>query len=153
MIVNFFYKNCVIDKNKEKVIINTCNKTKEFITLPNILEIEILDFTSPYYQREYRYVLAETVLDSRLKVNRIRLNNELSEKEVIIPLVHELLHVNQIVEGRLSVYKNGDILWENKRYKLKDPTKSSYHYYENLPWEVDVRGKEKKLLNIILENL
>lgn len=152
MIVNFIYKNCDSSVNKEKVITNTIYKTKKFISLPDIIEIEIQNFSSPYYQREYRYVLAETVLDSRLKVNKIRINSELNEKEVVIPLVHELLHVNQILEGKLSVYKNGDIFWENKRYKLKDPTKSTYHYYEMLPWEVDVRAKEKKLLNLILQD-
>lgn len=152
MIVNFIYKNCDSSVNKEKVITNTIHKTKKFISLPDIIEIEIQNFSSPYYQREYRYVLAETVLDSRLKVNKIRINSELNEKEVVIPLVHELLHVNQILEGKLSVYKNGDIFWENKRYKLKDPTKSTYHYYEMLPWEVDVRAKEKKLLNLILQD-
>jgi len=152
MIVNFIYKNCDSSVNKEKVITNTIYKTKKFISLPDVIEIEIQNFSSPYYQREYRYVLAETVLDSRLKVNRIRINSELNEKEVVIPLIHELLHVNQIQEGKLSVYKNGDILWENKRYKLKDPTKSTYHYYEMLPWEVDVRAKEKKLLNLILQD-
>jgi len=152
MIINFIYKNCDSNANKEKVITNAIHKTKKFILLPDIIEIEIQNFSSPYYQREYRYVLAETVLDSRLKVNRIRINSELNEKEVVIPLIHELLHVNQILEGKLSVYKNGDILWENKRYKLKDPTKSTYHYYEMLPWEVDVRAKEKKLLNLILQD-
>lgn len=152
MIVNFIYKNCDSSVNKEKVITNTIYKTKKFISLPDIIEIEIQNFSSPYYQREYRYVLAETVLDSRFKVNKIRINSELNEKEVVIPLVHELLHVNQILEGKLSVYKNGDIFWENKRYKLKDPTKSTYHYYEMLPWEVDVRAKEKKLLNLILQD-
>lgn len=152
MIINFFYKNSSIDISKEKVITHVINKTKKHITLPDTIDIEVQNFSSPNYQREYRYVLAETVLDSRLKVNRIRVNSDLSEKEVVIPLVHELLHVNQIVEGKLSVYKNGDILWENKRYKLKDPTKSSYSYYENLPWEVDVRAKEKKLINLILQD-
>ena len=152
MIINFIYKNCDSSVNKEKVITNTIYKTKKFISLPDIIEIEIQNFSSPYYQREYRYVLAETVLDSRFKVNKIRINSELNEKEVVIPLVHELLHVNQILEGKLSVYKNGDIFWENKRYKLKDPTKSTYHYYEMLPWEVDVRAKEKKLLHLILQD-
>lgn len=153
MNINFFYRGCNPEVNKEKIITNTCNTAKKYIKLPEELEVEIQNFSSPNYQRQYRYVLAETVLDSRLKVNRIRINNDLSQKEIVIPLVHELLHLNQIVEGRLSVYKNGDIFWENKRYQLKDPTKSSYDYYENLPWEVDVRAKEKTLLNKILSNL
>lgn len=149
----FFYKECQPNLIKEKVIKRICEKAATFITLPAVLEIEIQNFSSPNYQREYRYVLAETVLDSRLSNNRVRINNELTEKEIVIPLVHELLHVNQIEEGRLSVYRNGDIYWEGKRYQLKDPKRSSYQYYENLPWEVDVRGKEKKLLNNIINNL
>lgn len=150
MIINFFYKDCTSDQDKEAVIRNTCTKACKYISLPNVLEVEIQDFSSANYQREHRYILAETVLDFRLKNNRLRLNNELNCKELIIPLVHELVHLNQIVENRLSVYRNGDILWEGKRYQIKDPKKSSYEYYQNLPWEVDVRGREKQLLNKIL---
>jgi hypothetical protein len=153
MNLNFLYINCIKDIQKEKVITNICLKAKQHISLPEILDIEVQNFSGPNYQREYRSVLAETVLDLRLKVNRIRVNSELSSKEIVIPLVHELVHLNQIVEGRLSVYKNGDILWEGKRYQLKDPKKSTYEYYQNLPWEVDVRGRESKLLKTILDDL
>ena len=62
MIINFIYKNCDSSVNKEKVITNTIYKTKKFISLPDIIEIEIQNFSSSYYQREYRYVLAETGL-------------------------------------------------------------------------------------------
>lgn len=153
MNISFFYKDCEPNIEKEKVITNTCILAKKYVMLPDVLDIEIQNFSSPNYQRQYRYVLAETVLDSRLKVNRIRINSELNQKEVIIPLVHELVHLNQIVENRLSVYRNGDIFWEGKRYQLKDPTKSTYDYYENLPWEIDVRAREQKLLKNILQDI
>jgi len=153
MIVSFIYVNCVKDVNKEKVIKHLCNISKQYIKLPDSLDIEIQNFDSPNYEREYRSVLAETVLDCRLKVNRVRINSQLSEKELVIPFVHELIHLNQVVEGRLSVYKNGDILWEGKRYQIKNPRQSTYEYYENLPWEVDVRSREKKLLKTIMESI
>lgn len=150
MKIDFIYIDCVQSLDKEKIISNTCNTATNFLKLPDILEVEIQNFNSPNYRRDHRYVLAETVLDYRLKNNRLRINDELSPKELVIPLVHELIHINQICEGRLSVYRNGDIFWEGKRYQLKDPTKSSYEYYANLPWEIDVRARESKLLNKIL---
>lgn len=153
MILEFIYIDCEKSLDKEKIISNTCNQACKFLKLPDKLEIEIQNFSAANYQRDNRYVLAETVLDYRLTTNRLRLNNDLSIKELIIPLVHELIHINQIAEGRLSVYRNGDIFWQGKRYQLKDPKKSSYQYYANLPWEIDVKDREKKLLENILKEL
>ncbi len=84
------------------------------------------------------------------KESKVRINLQLSAKEMIYPLVHELLHLNQIHEGRLSVTRFGDCVWEGKTYKLNQ-SKMSYKEYTQLPWELDVTSREQQLLANILQ--
>lgn len=46
-------------------------------------------------------------------------------------LVHELVHVQQIEDGRMK-QKNGKIIWEGKTYAIKNDGSNEYYNY---PWE------------------
>lgn len=46
-------------------------------------------------------------------------------------LVHELTHVQQIIDGRMK-QKDGKIIWEGKSYKVTNDGSAEYYNY---PWE------------------
>ena len=140
--VKFIYNTSIFDINREKVITNIFLLTKKYIELPEYLEIEFKKLNPNIY--------GETLLDTRFK-NRIRLNEDLTCKEVIIPLIHELLHLNQIFVGRLVGRRDGSFIWDKRVYKTsKSP---DVREWENLPWEVDVAQKQQKLLEKVLDQV
>lgn len=140
MMVKFIYRSDDYDPRKETLIKKVFAKAKKLIKLPDILEVEFKILSESTY--------AETIVDHRFK-NRIILNSKIGYKDIIIPTVHELLHLHQIHTGKLSSARSGIIIWENKPYKINS-LNLNYRDYKNLPWELDVAEKEKKLLQDIL---
>lgn len=140
--IKFIYVTNRFDIKREQVINKIFDIVKEYIKLPDYIEIEFKDLDHNIY--------GETLLDTRFK-NRIRLNSILSSTEVIIPFIHELLHLNQIHIGLLSGRRDGSFIWNKKIYKTSK--KPDVKEWENLPWEIDVSGKEKKLLEVVLKNV
>jgi hypothetical protein len=139
--IKFIYQNCQHKPYNEKISINLINKLRLLLPLPENIIIEFVNLDPSIY--------AETIVDRKTK-NTIRLNNILEKKELIQPLLHELIHLNQIYTGRLSVYRNGSYCWEGKMFTV-DTKKLSYNDYNNLPWEQDVIEREQKLLQQILK--
>ena len=140
--IRFIYRGNSYNKAREKIIQSIVDKTYSLIELPENIEIEFLDLSPAAY--------GETVLDYRFR-NRIRLNENLNAREVIIPLIHELLHLNQVVCGHLSCKRNGSYVWKKKVYTIAQ--NHTYKEYQNLPWEMDVAQKQQKLLEKVLEGL
>lgn len=136
-----FPKNYQSDIEKAKVATSLCQAASLYIDLPDNIIVEFVDLGPNMY--------GESTLDFN-KDSKVRINLQLSCKELIYPLVHELLHLNQIYEGRLSVTRFGDCVWEGKAYKI-DQAKMSYKDYMQLPWELDVSHREKQLLANILQ--
>jgi hypothetical protein len=132
-----FPKNYQPDIAKAKVATRLCQAASLYIDLPNSIIIEFTELDNDVYG------------DSILSANKIRINIKLSVKEIIYPIIHELLHVNQMHKGKLVVYKN-KIVWEGKTYSI-DQSKLLYEEYRNLPWEQDVANREKILLGKILK--
>lgn len=112
------------------------------IKLPDSLQIE--------FKKLDENVYGETSLNPRYN-NRITLNYNLEPQEFMRPLVHELCHINQILENRLSKNLDGSYVYCGKKYHVK--TWLEYNDYLNLPWELDARITEKMLLKHILEKL
>lgn len=112
---------------------------KKLYVLPDTIEIQFESMGPNIY--------GMTMLDPRFP-NRVRINQDLSLQEFILPLVHELLHLHQIFTNKLQTRSGGRILWENNLYKV-DTLKLSYEEYVNLPWEVDVAIKQKGILDTI----
>lgn len=139
--IKFIYKNAKYSKERESVLINIYSLAKDVLSLPDYIEIEIESLAESVY--------AESIANTRFK-NRIRLNDKLTLTELIQPIVHELIHLEQIHMGRLSTNRQGHFIFDNKIYKNLDPLKLAFEDYKNLPWEQDVRMKEKRILDYVL---
>jgi hypothetical protein len=136
-----FPKHLQPDIEKAKVATSLCQAASLYIALPDNIIVELVDLGHNAY--------GESTLTFN-KESKVRINLQLSAKEMIYPLVHELLHLNQIHEGKLSVTRFGDCVWEGKTYKLNQ-SKMSYKEYTQLPWELDVASREQQLLANILQ--
>lgn len=136
-----FPKHLQPDIEKAKVATSLCQAASLYIALPDNIIVELVDLGHNAY--------GESTLTFN-KESKVRINLQLSTKELIYPLVHELLHLNQMHEGKLSVSRFGDCVWEGKTYKLNQ-SKMSYKEYTQLPWELDVTSREKQLLANILK--
>lgn len=136
-----FPKHLQPDIEKAKVATSLCQAASLYIALPDNIIVELVDLGHNAY--------GESTLTFN-KESKVRINLQLSAKEMIYPLVHELLHLNQIHEGKLSVTRFGDCVWEGKIYKLNQ-SKMSYKEYTQLPWELDVTSREQQLLANILQ--
>lgn len=136
-----FPRNYKPDIEKVKIATSLCRAASLYINLPNNITVEFVDLGPGIYGESTLYFNQQ---------NKIRINLQLSNKELIYPLVHELLHLNQIHEGRLAVTRFGECVWERKVYKI-DQSKMSYNDYKQLPWEIDVAAREKELLVKILK--
>lgn len=136
-----FPKHYQPDIEKAKVATSLCQAAFLYIDLPENIIIEFVDLGPNMY--------GESTLTFN-KDSKVRINLQLSCNEFIYPLIHELLHLNQIHEGKLSVSRFGDCIWEGKIYKI-DQSKMSYAEYMQLPWELDVADREKQLLANILQ--
>jgi hypothetical protein len=136
-----FPKHLQPDIEKAKVATSLCQAASLYIALPDNIIVEFVDLGHNAY--------GESTLTFN-KESKVRINLQLSTKELIYPLVHELLHLNQMHEGKLSVTRFGDCVWEGKTYKLNQ-SKMSYKEYTQLPWELDVTSREQQLLANILQ--
>ena len=136
-----FPRNFQPDIAKAKVATSLCQAASLYVDLPDNIIVEFVDLGPGMY--------GESTLTFN-QDSKVRINLQLSCKELIYPLVHELLHLNQIHEGKLSVTRFGDCVWEGKTYKI-DQDKMSYKDYTQLPWELDVANREKQLLANILQ--
>jgi len=137
----FIYATDKYDPARESVVKNVIRIVSTIIELPKHIEVEFRPLAA--------HVYGETLLDARFK-NRIRLHENLSPREVILPLVHELLHLNQSYLGKLQGRRDGSFLWDNKVYHVsKKPTIVEW---ANLPWEIDVAEKEQALYEKVINS-
>jgi hypothetical protein len=129
---------------RDKVVSNVIRICYSYLQLPNDVIVE--------YKKLDHNVYAETIVSSNVK-NKIILNEMLTERDVIKPVIHELIHMEQMHTGTLSVYRSGDIYWQGRPYFTTDQKSIDYHDYTQLPWEEDVLLRESKLLKQVLESL
>lgn len=141
MIKFSYYKNTGPDKDKEKVAKNVINIIRNYLELPDIIKVEFVSMGPAQY--------GEAIVDVN-NPNIVRINLDLSTTDIIIPLVHELIHIEQMHTKRLSNARFGDIIWEGKKYKIKPDM--PYREYINLPWEIEVKTRQKSLLEKLFEN-
>jgi hypothetical protein len=143
MKLTFIYKGSVkppshYEKFTEKVV----TIVKSVYVLPDKIEIQFEEMGPSVY--------GMTMLDPRFP-NRIRLNQDLSLEEYLLPLTHELLHLHQMYTNRLSSQPGGRILWDKVPYKV-NMLDMSYNDYQQLPWEQDVSDKQTQLLKLLEQN-
>jgi hypothetical protein len=142
MKLQFLYLGSDYCPKKETVIAKATQYMAHLIKLPTKIEIEMSPMSLSVY--------GQMTLDPRFP-NRVRLNSNLSSKEIIIPLVHELIHLHQIHTKQLSMLRDGTIVWLGRKYSLRSTQNLSYNDYCQLPWEMDVSDKQKILLEKVLD--
>lgn len=138
--IRFIYDGDKYDLDRELVICNVVNILSTLIELPESLEIQFLKLQNQVY--------GETTVDPRFK-NRIRLQENLSLKNCILPTIHEAIHINQIFTGRLSGRRDGSYIWDKKVYPAY--TAINHSAWQKLPWEIDVVERQPNLLKHVLE--
>lgn len=135
-----FPKHSQPDIAKATVAERLCQAASLCINLPDYIEVHFANLGPGTY--------GEAVL--RPGINRvITVNLDLTVKEIIYPITHELIHLSQMYEGKLAVSRTGLYVWEGKTYKV-DPNKISYKEYMQLPWEHDVTARQKTLIEQII---
>ncbi len=134
---------CYIDGkrllNHEIVTRNLCEYTNKVISIPNNISIEFVPLQD--------HVYGETILND----NRFRINYKLTHREIIKPVIHELIHLHQKHMGKLKVMRDGTFIWNGKQYRKENIYLLGQKEYENLPWEQDVSKKIDKVLASVLE--
>ena len=142
MDLKFFYQNNQHSYKHEVVITSFTTAVAKVIELPDTIEICL-------------YPLEENVYGGidRNRINRIGINYNLSFDATPYILVHELIHVNQKHLGYLKISPNGMCHWHGIPYTKKLPEDMTFEEYTNLPWEMDVQHRQKKVLQQALEIL
>lgn len=143
MKLTFIYKGSVkpsdiYEKFTDKVI----KIVKTLYVLPDTIEIQFENMGDSVY--------GMTVLDPRFP-NRIRINQDLSLEEYLLPLTHELIHLHQMYTNRLQSRHGGRIMWDKTLFKV-NMMEMSYDEYQKLPWELDVAEKQILLMKLLNEN-
>lgn len=141
-LVRFRYPSNRPDQNKELVCREIVNAVSAHIELPKEIIIQFTDLGESVY--------AETSIDFRFK-NRISLSDQLTTGELPVPLVHELIHVNQSHLGVLKASRSGAVFWQNKLHRFNE--NMSYEQHQALPWEMDVTNRHAALLQIGLKGI
>ena len=130
------------ESDKCKIVRSICLAMAELIDLPESLTIEFVNMAKNQY--------ADSSLDNT-NTNLIRMSLALTVNDLMVPLVHELIHVNQMHEGKLMITEDGIFIWNMKTYELIIED-LPYEEYLMLPWEADVRHRQPKLLQEILKS-
>ena len=138
------YEGTDYDVSRELTITKIVDSVKRYLQLPNDLVINIANLGDAVY--------GNTSLDHRFK-NRITINNNLQESGIIEVLVHELIHVNQVHTGQLSVTRTGSYIWRGRSYKVENYSTSDHRQYAQLPWEKDVVKKQQTILTETIKYL
>ena len=133
-----YYRGLNPSPVKEKVVQNVFRILRDYLHLPNQIQVQFVCLSE--------VVFAETVLTTGSNVSVLRINIMLSPEDIIIPLVHELIHLEQINTGKLKKLRTGLIEWEGKKFDL---AKLEYNKH---PWEADVDARLPDLLKIILKD-
>ena len=128
--------------DKCKLIQIICDKVEELLHLPTEVDIEFNAMSPSTY--------GDTMVDYKNQI-RIRLNKDLQINDIMIPLVHELIHLHQMHIGQLMITSAGVYVWEKQTYEV-DVTQMMYTDYLRLPWEADVTDKQPKLMEEILKS-
>lgn len=140
--IHFIYQGDDYCAKRETVCKIICDYISTVLPLPDNIEIVFAKLGESEY--------GTTIVDKRFP-NRLSINTKLTYIEVPHVLVHELIHLHQIKTGILSNTSDGKYIWNKRIFSV--PKDYSYKQYSELPWELDVKNKEPKLLSKVLEIL
>lgn len=112
----------------------------QILMLPDVIQVE--------FQKINGGVYAQSILSHRFR-NRVVLNSYLSATEIMLPFVHELIHVQQQHLGHLRCLPSGVIIWRGQHFAPDDNL--SYDAYLALPWECDAVAQQLPVLKRCIE--
>lgn len=144
MKIRFMYDGSIHDPKREKIIHLICDYLSTQLKLPNELQIKFSKLNESMY--------GAISLDYRFK-NRITINGQLKYNEVPEVIIHELLHVDQVETGLLSVDRLGNYIWKKRIFSVTNMQHLTQEQYLQLPWEQDVANKQQKMLQLVTEYL
>lgn len=127
------------DNKKERLVCKIVERASLSLQLPNTVEVEFQSLGPSAY--------GETDIIRK----RITINSDLELNDIVLPLIHELIHLEQIETGRLAKSRQGTYVWEGAVYRV-NPAKMLYSDYNKLPWELDVAKKQQNILDKLLKN-
>ena len=93
---------------------------------------------------QYRHASHEIIVDIR--------NSDI--QNIVSTMIHEFTHAQQYQKGDLKRHKTNSklMLWKNKEVKQVSHLKD-FEGYLNLPWEIEARKYEKKMIKKVCEEL
>jgi len=141
MQIKFIYPRDVSkDLSKEDLCQRICDKMCDHLKLPDSVIIEFVWLE--------KHTHADTYVHYK-DGPRIRLSLHLALNDIVIPLAHELIHLEQMTLGKLMINYEGLYIWEKQPYEV-DTTQVPYGEYLQLPWELEVHNRLPKLLEQLL---
>lgn len=139
MNITYIYESNDKKLDREYLVKRVVEYISTLIELPNDIQVVFAILDDSIY--------GSTFVNPRFK-NRITVNNKLTNTELPYVLIHELIHINQIHTGRLSVASNGMYIWGGSVYSINKNTD-----YDDLPWEQDVAAREQQIKTKVLHFL
>lgn len=112
----------------------------QLLTLPDVVEVEFRQLDGGVY--------AQSHLSYRFR-NRLVLNSILNQQEIMLPFVHEMIHIQQQHLGHLRCTSAGSIIWRGQTFR--DIENLTYEQYQALPWESDAFAQQFPILKRCLE--
>lgn len=85
----------------------------------------------------------------RRDYTKIGINSSLDLRKTVEIICHELIHVEQRKQNKLTIGNNNWYYWRGKPWISGDPELLPQHKYLELPWEEDVRIRLPQLLKNI----
>ena len=88
----------------------------------------------------------------------LKFDNDAHYRMQIVALMHELVHVKQVVKKELGLSKDKKYrTWKGRKHtSVKDYNKmlrtKDFKSYKNLPWEKEAYGNQTKLMNSLLRS-
>lgn len=129
-----------------KIPMNECKEACKFFAeylLGKRLAANI-DLTLEFEQPDHDFDLGFCSWDDdndKPRFFTITINRNLSKKQTILTLAHEMVHLSQYAKGHLKDYVRGAARckWHGKPYNVEEMC------YWSLPWEREARGMEAEL--------
>lgn len=137
--VKFQYQSGVNQLPQHCTVINaTVNRASNFLELPERLIVVFLRCSPRIMGGVDQYAH-----------NKIGLNASLELKTAVEIMCHELIHVEQRLQNKLTINSDGWYFWLGKPWTNGNPELLPQHKYLELPWEADVRNRLPLLLRQI----
>jgi hypothetical protein len=114
------------------------------------INIYFLDNIPTNISTKKSYCVGKTIFEKDNYTIFVKRN--ISTKQLIKTLFHELTHVKQHCEERYY-FIDRNVLWEyNKLYLFNDQNTIDYNVYCSFPWEIEARQIEDHLYKLLKSN-